>query len=1817
MKNKFLTRGLFAGAVLTGWLVFTSLSGSALAVDVVGGGAAKTAGEDSGTYDINGADTDPITTSGTGVATIDMQQTMTNPAGTVDVSEGVVLTVDDVDGDNDYEFKAGAATFTGTSGFTTTNNVGAAVLDSVATGTATTITAGDAGITVTNATTLEAGEVLNLAGVGDVTLTGGLDLAAGADAENVTAVNLTNTGTVALGAITLAGDNIALTSSADGSTVSATSVALGAGTFDVAQSGTGSLGLGAVTVGSDVAGSVLKTSGTVGVTSFDVDNCTTLTSNGTLTVSGGTDIAADKGITLNGTGITDFDGGVTLNSSGSGETLQTSALMINSGTTKGAITVASDNVGAIIIGESGTLGATDTDITTTLTDAATLNVTNNNTSSAANIGVLTAGDGSTLYNAGAGKVSVKSVSIGDTTALNAIQAGTGELDLGTVTAGGSGSATVNVGGTGTGAMTAASLDLSAQDMKLVLERNIKATAATLDNTTLTVDEGATAQAADSGYAANIGTLTIGGNGIYDNQVAVDADELAKLMDARSVSSLVNEASVSSVPSVSIIDTLEIGTTAGVITNGDNTINSAVGIATANIDDNETLTLSGTFSDAAYAAGTSPVSTNTVGIETLNLKGGSNSSTVNVVDAAVGVRNVVVGQGKTGTIKFTTGGVLEADNVSVGKDATLKVASAGADELELKNITLSGGTLDATTAGANKVYTSSITTTSDISYITGAGTNDEIIFHNTTVAATDENYVTPTFSLAKTLIYDGANVTFYEYKKQDDGSYLKTAIDMSQYNTVDSSAGPQAVTYTDSAATLTQGTVTNAALAFDGSGKTATVATGKTVVATDEVTVAASDKLAVAAGGAYVQNTGALVGNGTVELGGELMLGADSTLADLDVTSASAKLTGAGVATVTDLDIAAGNTLNVNSALTTGGADADLGTGTLELGNTASNAGSTLTLGADTSVGTLAVTSGERATIAGGNKLTTTNGANIAGHLNLKSDLTVQGGAFNISANTLAMGDGTTTTVGDAAWINETANGQNSHVTVGAFDANDQIDNTLANVEATLDNQSNMSNNKLSKLDIAAGDGNAGSGLAGTELHVTNRGTGDSQLTIGTTTLTANANTDDAIISVETAMTADKTNTVTLETVNLVGNAVGAADSFNNGNSSVWLWDDDGATPHNGKVDLTINNLNVGTAILANKFGAVYNSVDGADDGLITIKVATVDNSGTLELASDVEDKLVVEKLYLDGTLTNDFTNATANHAKVDYLKVAAGDTSTITHVAGLKVGEMDVYGDLTLTNAWTTLANDKIAVRVGGIVRGNVTTVADSGVGVDLGSGIGTNGINNVTTTYGSVIGQITTADADNTGTTVSQVYAVNGVSGITYNDVFSTAIQAADTSTFGNGKTLSTMDTLRIYTLADSGKDIVVSTNTSGINSVVTENGGSAEDASFIAEMIEKQGSMNAQDAAYVTALSQLQGAQLTRAGQQSRGEEATTGTAQAAIQGVIGSASAVSNQMTSFRSGSISAGMTSFSTGGATAALSDMADADTLADAYEAGFTGASDQGVYHKVQVWANGYGGFGEQGTDGNMIGYDFWNIGTMVGLDYAFAKELRVGALFGYSYNETDVNWDSGDSHDNALRFGAYASYNWDNFFVDLSPTMGVHIIDSNRNIWNGATAKGERTGVDFNINGTIGYTFNLPCDFQITPSYSLGYTMFYDPDYTETGAGSANVSYDSFTSNSLVQDLGVRFGKLFRASDDLAFLPEAWGGWEVEYLNTGGTRNTTGVANISSQTSMNGMATHRGYWGAGMTALIKDNISVYGRYDHKIWDKGYNVGFTAGVKVSF
>jgi uncharacterized protein with beta-barrel porin domain len=278
----------------------------------------------------------------------------------------------------------------------------------------------------------------------------------------------------------------------------------------------------------------------------------------------------------------------------------------------------------------------------------------------------------------------------------------------------------------------------------------------------------------------------------------------------------------------------------------------------------------------------------------------------------------------------------------------------------------------------------------------------------------------------------------------------------------------------------------------------------------------------------------------------------------------------------------------------------------------------------------------------------------------------------------------------------------------------------------------------------------------------------------------------------------------------------------------------------------------------------------------------------------------------------------------------------------------------------------------------------------------------------------------------------------------------------------------------------------------------------------------------------------------------------------------------------------------------------------------------GVVSGLTGFAKAYGGFGANKSTHAATGYDFGGVGLISGLGYKFSRELELGALIGYSYNHSELYRHFGEVTDNVLRLGAYGNYTFDNFYFNTAPTFGIHLLDTERHLdFMNQTAKADRTGFDFSWYNRFGYTFELPKNIFLTPSYALGMSYLHNPSYTEYGAAAA-LKVNDHDSWSLNQNLELRLGKLFQISNSFAILPEIWGGWEHEYLSANDvTMRFAAIESTQWSAPVTRIADDRAVFGAGVTTLISNKYEVFGRYNQRLWDGGHSSTFTAGVSVKF
>jgi uncharacterized protein with beta-barrel porin domain len=286
-----------------------------------------------------------------------------------------------------------------------------------------------------------------------------------------------------------------------------------------------------------------------------------------------------------------------------------------------------------------------------------------------------------------------------------------------------------------------------------------------------------------------------------------------------------------------------------------------------------------------------------------------------------------------------------------------------------------------------------------------------------------------------------------------------------------------------------------------------------------------------------------------------------------------------------------------------------------------------------------------------------------------------------------------------------------------------------------------------------------------------------------------------------------------------------------------------------------------------------------------------------------------------------------------------------------------------------------------------------------------------------------------------------------------------------------------------------------------------------------------------------------------------------------------------------------------------------------------GASDGAGYYTG--FARAYGNFGAQHTTADAAGFDFGGAGFLFGAGYKFSRELELGATGGFSWNQAELYQHLGKVTDSTTRLGLYGNYVWDDLYFNSRFTFGIHSLTSERYInFMHANTRGDRTGMDINWFNRLGYSFHLPYDFFLTPSYALQVNYFHDPAYTESG-GDAALRFDDFDTWSLYQTLELRASKFFAVNEKLALVPEIWGGWEHEYLNPGsGAANWShlgysGSSGNKFKLPVHGQTEEVALIGLGITSVIKNKYEVFGHYEHRLRSSGYNAQFLVGFNVSF
>lgn len=216
-----------------------------------------------------------------------------------------------------------------------------------------------------------------------------------------------------------------------------------------------------------------------------------------------------------------------------------------------------------------------------------------------------------------------------------------------------------------------------------------------------------------------------------------------------------------------------------------------------------------------------------------------------------------------------------------------------------------------------------------------------------------------------------------------------------------------------------------------------------------------------------------------------------------------------------------------------------------------------------------------------------------------------------------------------------------------------------------------------------------------------------------------------------------------------------------------------------------------------------------------------------------------------------------------------------------------------------------------------------------------------------------------------------------------------------------------------------------------------------------------------------------------------------------------------------------------------------------------GASADGEqFSRLGGFVNGSFAFGDRNATDREEAFDFDSGGVTAGVDYRFSDNFVAGLAIGYASTDVDLENSGGDSEIDSYSIATYATYYFDDFYVDAIASFAWSDYDNNRRIlYPGVTrtATSETDGRQYAFALGAGYDvmFN---NWRITPLARLQYVNADLDEFDETNGLGLDLTIGDQRIESLLSTLGATAS--YAVSTPVGvFSPQLRAEWQHEFQN--------------------------------------------------------------------
>lgn len=232
-----------------------------------------------------------------------------------------------------------------------------------------------------------------------------------------------------------------------------------------------------------------------------------------------------------------------------------------------------------------------------------------------------------------------------------------------------------------------------------------------------------------------------------------------------------------------------------------------------------------------------------------------------------------------------------------------------------------------------------------------------------------------------------------------------------------------------------------------------------------------------------------------------------------------------------------------------------------------------------------------------------------------------------------------------------------------------------------------------------------------------------------------------------------------------------------------------------------------------------------------------------------------------------------------------------------------------------------------------------------------------------------------------------------------------------------------------------------------------------------------------------------------------------------------------------------------------------------------------------AWVSVLGGFGSVDAKKGVAGSNSRTGGFAGGLDFGVEPErITAGISFGYVGSRTDIDDDGGNASSKAGFLGLYGRLEDWGIRFDGTLMGGRHYAEQSRNIVIGtatSTASGENDGwslgAGLQVSTPVQIARSAGFDAVMRPFAGVTTQRYWQDAWTETGAGTANLTYHAMTRDSFVSRLGAAFEFDIQVGKETRLLPIVSLSWAHQFAGNAPTMDASFALLPESRFSVTGV----------------------------------------------